>query len=58
MHISTLLHKVIIWCSLEVQREHVGKDVALRLVEAGFNLEAGDFDFSTGDWFENLIFNV
>ncbi|GMP65619.1 hypothetical protein CsSME_00026336 [Camellia sinensis var. sinensis] len=26
------------------------KDVALRLVEASFNLKAGDFDFSIRDW--------
>ncbi|CAL5402904.1 unnamed protein product [Camellia sinensis] len=31
-------------------REHMEKDVALRLVEASFNLKAGDFDFSIRDW--------
>ncbi|KAF5956758.1 hypothetical protein HYC85_003983 [Camellia sinensis] len=34
-----------------VQRKHVEKDIALRLVEAGFNLKAGDLDFSSRDWF-------
>ncbi|CAL5376462.1 unnamed protein product [Camellia sinensis] len=36
---------------LDVRRKHVEKDIALRLVEAGFNLKARDLDFSSRDWF-------
>ncbi|KAI8018925.1 hypothetical protein LOK49_LG04G00555 [Camellia lanceoleosa] len=36
---------------LDVRRKQVEKDIALRLVEAGFNLKAGDLDFSSRDWF-------
>ncbi|CAL5405747.1 unnamed protein product [Camellia sinensis] len=34
-------------------REHMEKDVSLRLVEASFNLKAGDFDFSIRDWIKD-----
>ncbi|KAG5517207.1 hypothetical protein RHGRI_037838 [Rhododendron griersonianum] len=40
---------------VDVQREQMEKDVALRLAEKGFILKDGDFDFSIGDC-DSLLF--
>ncbi|KAG5542138.1 hypothetical protein RHGRI_021860 [Rhododendron griersonianum] len=44
--------------AMREQKEKDEKDLALRLEEAGFKFEAGDFHFSITDWFGNTVFSV